>query len=69
MERTLLVTGILDASMHSRHEAGKVMQTPELEFAYRPIDFREMREMGASWKIITEDTPEPGGINPNGTKS
>ena len=69
MERTLLVTGILDASMHSRHEAGKVMQTPELEFAYRPIDFRAMREMGASWKIITEDTPEPGGINPNGTKS
>jgi len=69
VERTLLVTGILDASMHSRHEAGKVMQTPELEFAYRPIDFRAMREMGASWKIITEDMPEPRGINPNGTKS
>jgi len=69
VERTLLVTGILDASMHSRHEAGKVMRTPELEFAYRPIDFRAMREMGASWKIITEDIPEPRGINPNGTKS
>ncbi|MDP6555314.1 MAG: hypothetical protein QGF59_12535 [Pirellulaceae bacterium] len=69
VERTLLVTGVLDASMHSRHEAGKVRKTPELEFAYRPIDFRAMREMGASWKIITEDTPQPMGINPNGTKS
>jgi hypothetical protein len=69
VERTLLATGILDASMHSRHEAGKVMRTPELEFAYRAIDFRAMREMGASWKIITEDIPEPRGINPNGTES
>ena len=68
LQRTLLATGILDASMHSRYEAGKVMQTPELEFAYRPMDFRSMREMGASWKIITEDAPQPRGINPNGTK-
>jgi hypothetical protein len=45
------------------------MLTPELEFAYRPIDFRAMREMGASREIISEDTPEPRGINPNGTKS
>jgi len=69
VDRTLLVTGILDASMHSRHEADKVMLTPQLEFAYQPIDFRAMREMGASWQIITEETPEPMGINPNGTKS
>ncbi|MFP6677227.1 MAG: hypothetical protein VB878_19240 [Pirellulaceae bacterium] len=69
LERTLLATGVLDASMHSRHDGGKVMRTPELEFSYRPIDFRAMREMGASWKIITEDAPEPLGINPNGSKS
>ena len=25
-------------------------------------DFRAMREMGASWKIITEETPQPPGI-------
>ena len=65
IERTLLVTGILDASMHSRHEFGKVMRTPQLEFGYKPIDFSTEREMGASWAIITEDTPEPEGINTN----
>jgi hypothetical protein len=69
LERTLLVTGILDASMHSRHQEGRELRTPELEFSYRPIDFLAMREMGASWKIITEDAAEPVGINPNGTKS
>jgi hypothetical protein len=25
-----------------------------------------MRELGATWKIITEDTPQPKGIAPNG---
>jgi len=68
VERTLLVTGILDASMHSRHESGKPLATPELEFAYKAKDFRAFRENGASWKIITEDVPEPPGINPNGDK-
>jgi hypothetical protein len=68
VERTLLVTGILDASMHSRHDGGKRTRTPELEFAYAPKDFRAMREMGASWKIITEDIPQPKGINPNAGK-
>ena len=62
VERTLLVTGILDAEMQSRYEGGKPQRTPQLEFAYQPIDFRAMREMGASWKIITEETPEPMGI-------
>ena len=51
--------------MHSRHEFGKVMRTPQLEFGYKPIDFSTEREMGASWAIITEDTPEPEGINTN----
>jgi hypothetical protein len=67
MERTLLVSGILDAAMHSRAE-GKALVTPQLEFGYQPVDFRAMRETGASWKIITEDTPELPGINPNGGK-
>jgi len=68
VERTLLVTGILDASMHSRHQHGTPLATPQLEFAYTPRDFHAFREMGASWKILTEDTPEPHGINPNGVK-
>lgn len=66
VERTLLVSGILDASMHSRHEGGKPRDTPELEFAYAPQDFRAMREMGASWKILHEGIPEPPGIDPLG---
>jgi hypothetical protein len=68
VERTLLVSGILDAEMHSRHDGGKPLDTPQLEFAYEPLDFRAMREMGASWKIITEDVEQPPGINPNGGK-
>ncbi len=28
----------------------------------KPRDFRAMGEMGASWKLITEDRPEPLGI-------
>ena len=41
----------------------KPVDTPHLEFGYKPVDFRAMREMGASWKILTEQTPEPKGIN------
>jgi len=67
VERTLMVSGVLDAAMHSR-AAGKSFSTPQLQFGYKPVDFRAMRETGASWKIISEDTPELSGINPNGGK-
>ena len=63
VERTLLVTGILDASMHSRQDDGKAMSTPQLEFAYAPRDFRAFREMGASWKTLHHDVPQPQGIH------
>jgi hypothetical protein len=62
VERTLLVTGILDAEMESRFQGGKPMDTPQLNISYQPRDYRKMREMGATWKILTEDTPEPKGI-------
>jgi len=62
VERTLLVTGILDAEMESRFQGSKPMDTPHLATSYRPRDYRKMREMGATWKIITEDIPEPKGI-------
>ena len=62
IERTLLVTGILDAEMDSRFQGGKPMDTPQLAITYQPRDYRKMRETGASWKIITEDIPEPKGI-------
>lgn len=66
LERTLLTSGILDAAMDSRLAAGKPVETPQLAVAYAPQDFRAMREMGATWKIITEDMPAPKGIVPVG---
>lgn len=62
-ERTLLATGVLEASMKSRSQSGKAIATPHLEFAYDSPDFTAMREAGASWKILTEDTPEPRGLH------
>lgn len=62
VERTLLVTGTLEAAMRARQTPGKPLRTPHLGIAYQPIDFRGMREMGDTWKIITEKTPQPRGI-------
>jgi hypothetical protein len=68
VERTHLVTGMLAAAMDSRFERHKRLPTPQLEIDYQPRDFGAMRERGASWKIITEDQPEPEGINPGGPR-
>ena len=65
VERTLLVTGVLDAAMDARM-VGKAVETPQLDVKYAAQDFRAMREMGATWKIITETTKEPAGIEPVG---
>jgi hypothetical protein len=59
VERTLLVSGILDAAMHSHHAGGKPIDTPHLEFGYEPQDFSAFRETGESWKVVTIDTPQP----------
>lgn len=64
VERTLLVTGILDAAMRARRDK-TALATPDLAIAYAPQDFRAMREMGESWKIITEDMPQPKGLDPS----
>lgn len=68
VERTFLVTGMLAAAMDSRFEQHKRLSTPHLDIAYQPRDFRALREMGESWKIIPEGTPEPVGINPGGPR-
>ncbi len=67
-ERTLLITGILEATMRATAQQATPLATPQLEFGYQPTDFRPMREMGASWKIITENMPEPEGIGLHGLK-
>jgi hypothetical protein len=63
IERTLLTTCALDAAMESRFRGQKPVTTPYLDVAYQPIDFRPMREMGESWKILTPGTPQPRGID------
>ena len=68
VERTHLVTGMLTAVMDSHFEKNRLVQTPFLDIAYQPTNFRLMREMGETWKIITEDVPQPAGIEPGGTK-
>lgn len=64
VERTLIVTGALDAAMHSHHAGGIEKKTPELEFSYAPMDFNPMRENGDSWKIIQAETPQPPRFEP-----
>jgi hypothetical protein len=63
VERTLLVSGALDAAMHS-HAQGKPIDTPHLEFSYTPRDFRSLRENGATWEILTRQTPQPTSFEP-----
>lgn len=64
LERTLLVTGALEVEADSRARGGAAVETPHLAFGYQPTDYRAMREMGASWRIVTPSTPEPLGLEP-----
>jgi hypothetical protein len=63
VERTLLTTGLTAAAMRSR-DARRRVDTPHLGITYASRDFRAVRESGATWRIITEQTPEPQGLNP-----
>ncbi len=64
VERTLLTTGVLAAAVDSRFEKNRLVETPQLaKIAYQAADFTRVREMGATWKILTEDTPEPRGMH------
>jgi hypothetical protein len=62
VERTLLTTGALESAVKSR-AAGDAIETPHLNIAYQPRDYRALREMGESWKILTEETPETQGFS------
>jgi hypothetical protein len=64
VERTLLVTGALEAAMQSHHLGGKPVATRHLELAYQPQDFSSVRETGQSWQIIRADMPEPTVFQP-----
>lgn len=64
IERTLLVSGALESVIDSKVANGERVETPHLDIAYSARDFSRMREMGGTWKIITDDTPQPDGIEP-----
>ncbi len=66
IERTLMTTGITEAVMKSRSSDGAPVPTPHLDIRYHPVDFSAFRENGDSWKIVTNDIPEPMGICPLG---
>ena len=63
VERTLLTTGLTEALMRAREQPGQPLSTPHLEFSYKARNFKSMREMGASWKILTDEIPEPRGLD------
>jgi len=63
VERTLLVTGALDVMMHARKAPGHPYHAKQLEIPYKPVDFRDMREYGKSWDIITEEIPQPNAFD------
>jgi hypothetical protein len=64
IERTLLASGLLEAAMRSHFGGGKVIETPELQFAYQSPDWSAFREDGSSWKVVTADTPQPTSFTP-----
>jgi hypothetical protein len=66
VERTLLVSGVLDAAMHSHHAGDKPIDTPHLEFGYETQDFASFRETGESWRVLTPDAPSPASFDPKG---
>lgn len=68
VERTYLTTGMVIAAVESRHQGHRRLETPYLAIRYPARDFRAFREMGDSWRIITEDMPEPMGIDPGGPR-
>jgi hypothetical protein len=63
VERTLLTTGLVEAGVESHFRGDKPYDTPHLDIRYTPTDYHAMREMGASWKIVTEETEQPRGID------
>ncbi len=58
VERTLQVSGILDAAMWSKELHGCPINTSNLAWGYAPRDFSAFRETGASWKVLSSETVE-----------
>lgn len=64
VERTLLTTGAVEATMRSYERNGAVVATPELEFAWKAREWSAMQENGETWKKITVKTRQPVEFRP-----
>lgn len=63
LERTLLTTGMTEGVMKS-HASGHPCETPQLAISYRAPDWRAFRENGASWQVLTSQSPQPERFEP-----
>jgi len=63
VERTVLTTGVVEAGVESHARGDRAYETPHLDISYAAKDFRALREMGGSWKLVTEEIVEPKGID------
>jgi hypothetical protein len=61
-ERTELTTLTLHEAVESRAAGGTLRSGEHLAVHYQPVDWQRFREDGSTWKIITDQTPEPPGI-------
>lgn len=66
LERTLLTTVMTAAMVQSKAAKGKSIERAELQVAYKSGDWSPLRERGETWKILTEETPQPRGITRGG---
>lgn len=66
LERTLLTTVMTAAMVRSKVAMGKTIDRQELQVAYKSGDWSALRERGETWKILTEDLPQPRGITRGG---
>jgi hypothetical protein len=66
LERTLLTTVMTAAMVRSKAAKGKVIDRQELQVAYKSGDWSALRERGETWKILTEEMPQPRGITRGG---
>lgn len=69
VERTLLVTGLVEAAVESYHADGRRVETPQLDIGYAPVDFSHVRELGQSWEVLTKDLPQPPRFEPGDAKT
>ncbi|HJN09422.1 MAG: hypothetical protein QGH33_16375 [Pirellulaceae bacterium] len=63
-ERTLLTTGMVEAVMRSFEQQGQPIETPQLEINYQARPWKQFRELGRTWNIITTETPQPTTFQP-----